>query len=85
MWWYPGLRSKVVKYVALFSLEKMSSTFGMGHVNFLVTLLRALWSITKHFPPSPLGTTMMGAHQLEWLVQITFAASNFSISSFTHW
>ena len=42
MWWYPALRSKVVKYVALFSLEKMSSTFGMGHVNFLVTLLRAL-------------------------------------------
>ena len=37
-----ALRSKVVKYVALFSLEKMSSTFGMGHVNFLVTLLRAL-------------------------------------------
>ena len=30
------------KYVAQFSLEKMSSTFGMGHVNFLVTLLRAL-------------------------------------------
>ena len=42
MWWYPTLRSKVVKYVALFILEKMSSTFGMGHVNFLVTLLRAL-------------------------------------------
>ena len=42
MWWYPALRSKVVKYVALFSLEKMSSTCGMGHVNFLVTLLRAV-------------------------------------------
>ena len=42
MWWYPALRSEVVKYVAPFSLEKMSSTFGMGHVNFLVTLLRAL-------------------------------------------
>ena len=42
VWWYPALRSKVVKYVAPFSLEKMSSTFSMGHVNFLVTLLRAL-------------------------------------------
>ena len=42
MWWYPALRFKVVKYVALISLEKMSSTFCMGHVNFLVTLLRAL-------------------------------------------
>ena len=42
MWWYPALRSKVVKYVALFSSEKMSSIFGMGHVNFLITLLRAL-------------------------------------------
>ena len=42
MWWYPALSSKVVKYVAPFNLEKMSSTFGMGHVNFLVTLLRAL-------------------------------------------
>ena len=68
MWWYPALRSKVVKYVAPFSLEKMSSTFGMGDVNFLVTLLRALESITKHFPPSPFGTTMMGANQLEQLV-----------------
>ena len=42
MWWYPALRSKVVKYVAPFNLEKISSTLGMGHVNFLVTLLRAL-------------------------------------------
>ena len=42
MWWFPALRSKVVKYVAPFSLEKMYFTFGMGHVNFLVTLLRAL-------------------------------------------
>ena len=42
MWWYPALRSKGCENVALFILEKMSSTFGMGHVNFLVTLLRAL-------------------------------------------
>ena len=34
--------SNVVKYVAPYSLEKISSTLGMGHVNFLVTLLRAL-------------------------------------------
>ena len=40
MWWYTALRSKAVAYVAPFSLEKMS--FGMDHVNFLVTLLRVL-------------------------------------------
>ena len=42
MWRYPVQRSKVVKYVAQFNLEKISSTFGIGHVNFLVTLLRAV-------------------------------------------
>ena len=56
----------------------------MGHVNFLVTLLRALESITKCFPPSPFGTTMIGADQLDLLLQMTFAVSYFSISSFTH-
>ena len=42
MWWYPAQRSNVVKYVARLSLEKISSTLGIGHVKFLVTLLRAL-------------------------------------------
>ena len=42
MWWEPAQRSNVVKKVAPFNLEKMSSTLGTGQVNFLVTLLRAL-------------------------------------------
>ena len=42
MWWYPALKSNVVKYLAPFSFENMSSTFGMGQVTFLVTLFRAL-------------------------------------------
>ena len=42
MWWYPAQRSNVVEYVAPLSLEKISSTLDIGHVNFFVTLLRAL-------------------------------------------
>ena len=30
-----------MKYVALFSLEKISSTFGMDHVNFLVHFVKS--------------------------------------------
>ena len=41
MWWYPALRSNVEKYFAPFSWEKMSSTLGIGQINFLVILLRA--------------------------------------------
>ena len=42
MWWYPALKSKMEKYFALLSCEKISSTLGIGHTNFLVTLLSAL-------------------------------------------
>ena len=42
IWWYPALKSKVEKYFALLSYEKMSSTLGIGHMNFLMTLLSAL-------------------------------------------
>ena len=34
--------SDPVKYLAQFNLENMSSTSGMDHVNFLVTLFSAL-------------------------------------------
>ena len=37
--------------------------------------------MTNHFPPSPFGTTIMGADQLDLLLQMTFAVSSFSISS----
>ena len=37
--WY---KSKVEKYFAPFNLEKISSTLGIGQVNFLVTLL-SVW------------------------------------------
>ena len=39
MWWYTAHRSNVEKYFALFSWKKIPSTFGMGQINFLVTLL----------------------------------------------
>ena len=42
IWWYLAHKSNVEKYLAPFSCEKMSSTFGIGHTNFLVTLLSAL-------------------------------------------
>ena len=42
IWWYPALKSKVGKYFAPLSCEKMSSTLGIGHTNFLMTLLSAL-------------------------------------------
>ena len=41
IWWYPAHRSNVKKYFAPFNLEKISSTFGMGQINFCVTLLSA--------------------------------------------
>ena len=37
--WYPAHRSNVEKYFAPFNWEKISSTFGMGQINFHVTLL----------------------------------------------
>ena len=45
----------------------MSSTFGMGHTNFHVTLFKALLSITRLFPPSFLGTTMIDAAAVNYL------------------
>ena len=36
------LKSKIEKYFASFSLEKISPTFGIGQVNFLVALFNAL-------------------------------------------
>ena len=42
MWWYPALKSKVEKYLTPLSCEKISFTLGIGHTNFLVTLLSAL-------------------------------------------
>ena len=41
--------------------------------------------MTNIFPLSPFGTTIIGADQLDLLLQMTFAVSNFSISSLTHW
>ena len=42
MWWYLALKSKVEKYFAPLSCEKISSPLGIGHTNFLWTLLSAL-------------------------------------------
>ena len=39
IWWYPAHRSSVENYFALFNWKKISSTFGMGQINFLVILL----------------------------------------------
>ena len=61
-------RSSVEEYLAPFSLEKMSSTLGMGHKNFCMTLFKTLQTITRHFPTSPLGITMIDTDQLEWLL-----------------
>ena len=41
--------------------------------------------MTRHFPPLPLGTTIMGADQLDWLPHITFAVMSLLILSLTHW
>ena len=57
----------------------------MGQVNILVTLFNALYSMTNHFPPSPFGTTIMGADHLDLLLQMTFAVNSFSTLSLTHW
>ena len=65
IWWYPACRSNVEKYFVPFNWEKISSTFGMGQINFRVTSLSAQQSMTKHFPPSLLGTAMMGADQFD--------------------
>ena len=40
IWWYPAHRSNIEKYFPPFNEEKISSTFGMGQINFCVTLLR---------------------------------------------
>ena len=42
---------------------------------------RALKSMHSLLPPSPLGTTTIGADQLVWLSLITPASRNLSISS----
>ena len=42
----------------------------MGQINFLVTLLSVQQLITKHFPPSLFGTSIMGADQLDQLPHI---------------
>ena len=39
IWWYAAHRSNVEKYFVPFKWEKISSTFGMGQINFCVTLL----------------------------------------------
>ena len=39
MQYYPAHRSNVEKYFASFNWEKISSTFGIGRINFLETLL----------------------------------------------
>ena len=61
IWWYPAHRPNVEKYFAIFNWEKISSTFGTGQINFLMT-----WqSMSRHCPSSPEGRTMMGADQLD--------------------
>ena len=42
IWCYPAHRSNTEKYFAPFNWEKISSTFHMGQINFLVTLL-SVW------------------------------------------
>ena len=42
IWWYPAYSSNIEKCFAPFNWEKISSTFGMSQINFLVTLLSAL-------------------------------------------
>ena len=38
IWLCPAHRSNTEKYFAPFNWEKISSTFGMGQINFLVTV-----------------------------------------------
>ena len=73
IWWYPTHRSNVQKYFVPFNWKKISYTFDMGQIHFLVTLLCAQQSMTRCLPPSPLGTTTMSADQLDHLPHITFA------------
>ena len=40
--------------------------------------------MTRHFPPSPLGTTMTGVDQLDGLPHITFAIRSLFVLSLTH-
>ena len=37
--------------------------------------------MTKHFPQSPLGTTMISVDQLEWLLQITGTSRSYLFQS----
>ena len=39
IWWYPDVSPMFKKYLAPFNWMKMSSTLGVGQINFLVTLL----------------------------------------------
>ena len=79
IWWCPAYMSNVEKYFAPFNWEKMSSTFGIGQINFLVNLLSVHKAMIRHFPPSHFGTTMMGADQLDQLPSITFAVRSLFI------
>ena len=79
IWWYPTHRSSFEKSFAPFNWEKIFSTFGMNQINFCVTLLSAQQLMIRCFPLLPLGTTMMGADQLDWLPHITFTISIYFI------
>ena len=61
----------------------MSSTFGIGHMNFRVIFFRSLSSMTRCSLPLPLGTMMIKTDQLEWLLHITGTSRSLFISFFT--
>ena len=84
MWLYPAHRSKVDKYFVPLSWEEMSSTCGIGQINFHVILLSTQKSMTRCFCPSPFGTSMMGVHQQDWLLHITFAVRSLLILTLTN-
>ena len=41
--------------------------------------------MTRHFPPSPLGTAMIGDDQVEWLPQITWVSRSLLPSPSLSW
>ena len=78
-----GSQIKHGEELFLTQFSKDVFTLGMGHMLVPVIVFRALKTMHSLLPPSPLGTTTIGADQLEWLSLMTAPSSNLSISSLT--
>ena len=82
MWWYPAQRLRVKTYWAPLSLEKISD-FWHGPDKLLDDFVQGSVVDDGAFSTITLGTMVIGAGQLEWLLYMTFASKSLLISFFT--